>query len=139
MENKDNKKIRKDALKKEKITCITCPLGCKLNVVFSRGTKEIISTEGAECRKGLKFAEGEIKNPVRLLTTTIGIDSSKISRLPVRSISPVPKSMLEDVVKDVKNIRVKLPVKKGQVLARLSDKNLQGPGIEIISSASIDQ
>lgn len=123
------------ALEKKNITCITCPLGCKLDIVLDKRTGDIISNKGWQCKKGIKFAEEEIKNPVRLLTTTISICSEKNSRLPVRSLSAVPKDMLESLVNEVKKIKISAPVLRGQVLA----ENLLGCKVKIISSATVEK
>ncbi len=58
---------------------------------YETGLKKIISLEGYNCKRGIKFAEAEITNPLRTLTTTISIDSRISQRLPVRSNIAAPK------------------------------------------------
>lgn len=119
----------------KKITCIVCPAGCKINTCYDGPAKKIISSEGNECKKGLTFIEKEIFNPVRLLTTTIKIDSVKAQRLPVRTNVPVHKNLIPQMIREVKKIKIKPPVEMGQILK----KNILKSGADIISSTGIDQ
>ena len=98
-------------------------------------SKTIISLEGYNCKKGIKFAQAEITNPLRTLTTTIGIDSVISQRLPVRSNTPAPKEKIASMVKAAKQIRAKVPVKMGEVIVA----DILGTGVDIISSATVDE
>jgi len=114
------------------IKCIACPIGCDISVDFNEETKEIISFSGNECQRGARFIKEEIKSPARLLTTTIQTDSKDHPRIPVRSSVPVPKEKIMEMVREVKKIKVELPVRSGQVLF----KNIMDTGADIISSAA---
>ena len=127
--------IDKDKTKKLKIRCIVCPSGCNLEITLDKKENKIKLVEGNECKRGIKFATEEVYNPLRLLTTTIKINSKNYSRLPVRSIKPVPKKMLERLVNEVKKIEISAPVKMGQIIA----DNLLNQDIKIISSCSVDE
>lgn len=102
---------------------------------YQSGVKKIISLEGYNCKKGVKFAEAEITNPLRLLTTTISIDSKSFQRLPVRSSTPAPKEKIASMVKEVKKIRIKAPVKMGEIIMA----DILGTGVDIISSATVEE
>ncbi|MGM0367929.1 MAG: DUF1667 domain-containing protein [Actinomycetota bacterium] len=98
--------------------------------------KEAIETiEGNQCKKGKDFAEKEIINPTRILTTTISIDSRKFKRLPVRSRAPAPKGIIKELINKVKKEKAKAPVKAGEVIA----ENLLDSGVDIIASMSIEE
>ena len=120
---------------KKKITCITCPIGCLLEVDYDLTKKEIISLKDNQCKKGYKFAQYEIFDPKRILTTTVKINSRFFKRLPVRSNIPAPKGMIERMVKEIKKIQITLPVKMGDVLAI----NFMDTGVNIISGTTIEQ
>ena len=96
---------------------------------------KLIKIEGNNCKKGIKFAEKELANPVRILTTTISIDSKKLERLPVRSSAPAPKDKIRQMVNEVKKIKVKPPVKMGDVIAG----NFLDTGVDIISSITVEE
>lgn len=120
---------------KKKIRCIVCPEGCQLQAEYDADSKKVISLEGYNCKKGIKFAEAEISNPLRTLTTTISIDSGISQRLPVRSSTPAPKEKIASMVKAVKQTRAKAPVKMGEIIMA----DVLGTGVDIISSATIEE
>jgi CxxC motif-containing protein len=120
---------------KKKMRCIVCPEGCAMLAEYGEDSKKIISLEGHNCKRGIKFAEAEIKNPLRLLTTTIGIDSKISQRLPVRSNIPAPKEKIFSIAKEVKKIRAKAPIKMGEIIIA----DVLGTGVDIISSATVDE
>lgn len=113
------------------MTCIECPIGCLIDVEYNRN--EIVSIKGNECKKGRIFVEKEIKDPRRILTTTISIDSIMFNRLPVRSSKAVPKDRVLEFVKEIKKVKVETIVKMGDVIA----KNFMDSGVDIISSMTI--
>lgn len=108
------------------ITCISCPLGCKIDVTAQDG--KIAQTSGNKCKRGLAYAENEMFHPVRTLTTSVYI-KSKDCMLPVRSDKPIPKEVIFSCVQKIKKAAVKLPVKTGDVIFKdIVD------GVDIISS-----
>lgn len=119
-------------MKTKQLTCITCPAGCRLDVCYAR--QKIISISGNQCPRGLDFVQKEIFNPVRILTTSITIESKIACRLPVRSKDPVRKDKLPQLIREVKKIKAEAPVKAGDCLAA----NLLGTGVQIIASQTID-
>lgn len=121
-------------MNKKKLTCIVCPLGCQMEVVYDGKAKKIISMEGNQCKKGQKFAENEIIDPRRIFTTTIKINSKTIKRLPVRSNTPAPKDKILGMAREAKKIKVKPPIKMGDILAY----NFLDSGVDIISSTTVD-
>jgi CxxC motif-containing protein len=120
---------------KKKIRCIVCPEGCPMLAEYEADSKKIISLEGHNCKRGIKFAEAEIINPLRLLTTTVSIDSAISQRLPVRSNLPAPKDKIIPMVKAVKQVRVKAPIKMGETIM----KDIFGTGVDIISSSTVEE
>lgn len=114
------------------LICINCPKGCHLNVDIVDG--EYVVT-GNDCPRGEKYAIDELKNPLRILTTTIKINSTKYERLPVISSSSLPKDKIMDAVKALKNIEVNAPIKLGDVIV----KNILDLDVDIIASKSIKE
>jgi CxxC motif-containing protein len=125
----------KNKISKIKVRCITCPVGCTMEVITDKMDGSILEITGNECAKGIKFAKEEITNPVRILTTTVSINSSNFSRLPVRSLEPVPKNLVKDIISELRKIKISPPVKMGQVIGQ----NLSGSKASIIASATINQ
>lgn len=118
---------------KKIIRCIVCPEGCMINAIYNETESVIESIDGYQCKRGVKFAEEEIKNPTRVLTTTVAIDAKNKKRLSVRSAVPVPKNMLKDMVLEAKKVRVLPPVKMGDILSR----NFLGTGVDLIASETV--
>ncbi len=120
---------------KKKMRCIVCPEGCTMEAEFETDSKKIISLAGYNCKRGIKFAEDEITNPLRMLTTTIGIDSKTAQRLAVRSNVPVPKEKIAPMIAIAKQKRAKAPVKMGEVIIT----DILGSGVDIISSSTVEE
>lgn len=105
----------------KKLTCIMCPLGCSLEI-----EGDIVL--GNECSLGEKYAIEELKNPKRILTTTVSTDGSEM--LPVRSDKTIPKKLIYLCMGQLAEKKVKLPVKKGQIII----KNILNTKVNIIAS-----
>ena len=80
----------------EKITqtCIICPMGCNMEVTLDRekGIVENVLDNG--CPRGAKYAEKELLNPTRTLTTTIKVLQGNLAVVPVKSKDELPKDKL---------------------------------------------
>ncbi|MDI6892936.1 MAG: DUF1667 domain-containing protein [Actinomycetota bacterium] len=112
--------------------CIVCPVGCPVTVDMAGG--EIGAISGLLCKKGEDFVRQEAISPVRLLFTTIPIDGAKdIDVLPVRSGGPLPKHMLSEAMDEMAKIKVRAPVKIGDIIVR----DFMGHGVNIISSRTV--
>ena len=59
---------------KREMTCISCPVGCRLTVTVD-GDK--IFVEGNHCKRGVVYAENEVKNPSRTVTSTVSIEGAR--------------------------------------------------------------
>ena len=92
------------------------------------GEKQINEAEAFVAYITKKFIKDEVARPVRLLTTTIKINSVEHDRLPVRSDIPIPKENMLEMIREVKKINISVPVKAGQVIA----DNFMGLGIIFI-------
>lgn len=114
-----------------KIICTVCPNGCEINV--AELSTENCNIEGYKCEKGREYAEQEIANPARILTTTIKIKNGLIKRLPVRSENPVPKDKILQIIGKVRGIEIEAPVEEGDIII----ENILGMGINITASKSV--
>ena len=45
------------------LTCIVCPVGCRLTVEMEDG--KVLKVSGNECKRGEEYARKECVNPVR--------------------------------------------------------------------------
>ena len=119
--------------KAKEYTCIGCPIGCPLQLVH-RGDK-ITEIFGYECDRGAKYAKQEFSDPRRELSTTVEISGARWRRLPVKVTGPVEKGRILEAAREIHTIRVKAPVRLGQVLIEgfLGEK-----GIDVVACRSME-
>ena len=99
----------------KEIICTVCPTGCTIKVTGDE--KSITSIEGYTCPRGKTYAESEVTNPVRTLTSTVIVETKDGEKmLPVRTDKPIPRPALFEAMEIVRKIRVNAPVKTGDVL-----------------------
>lgn len=115
------------------LTCIVCPIGCRMEAtkVPLQETEYLVT--GYKCVRGESYAYQEITNPMRILTTTIEIKKSIFTRIPVRTVKPIPKDLIEKCIKLLKGIEIDAPVEKGETVV----KNVLGTGVDVITSKSV--
>lgn len=115
-----------------KLICINCPRGCHLEVENIDGE---IKVTGNSCPRGEQYAINEITNPLRVVTTTIAIESNKYDRLPVITSKPIPKVKIMEVCRALKGLEVKAPVRMGDVIV----SNIIGLDSDVVASKSIEE
>jgi CxxC motif-containing protein len=113
-------------------TCIGCPIGCPLQL--SHEGREIIEIEGASCNRGAKYAQQEFTDPRRGMSTTVAISGARWQRLPVKVTAPIPKDRVLEAARVIHALRVKAPVKRGEVLL---DDLLGEKGIQVVATRSL--
>ncbi|MFP3896672.1 MAG: DUF1667 domain-containing protein [Anaerolineales bacterium] len=111
--------------------CITCPVGCTLQAVVEGD--ELIEIEGGRCSRGADFVREELTDPRRTLTTTVQVEGGILSLVPVRSEAPLPKALLLDVARALREVVLTAPVVQHQVVL----EDALGSGVDIITSRSI--
>ncbi len=115
----------------KKITCIVCPIGCKI-LVKTDGTQfEIV--EGNKCKKGIEYAKNEALDPRRMLTTSALINGGEWPLISVKSSKPVPKEKIFPILKEIKKNAVDAPINSGQTII----KNVANTSIDIVATKSV--
>ncbi len=114
----------------KEIRCIICPTGCLVHVENVNG--ELI-IEGHSCKRGEEYAREEFVAPKRILTTTMQVESGFLPLVPVRSEKPIPKERLKDTLKEIAKVKVKAPIKMGDILI----ENVLDLGVNIIASRDL--
>jgi len=113
------------------ITCINCPVGCRMTVTLS-DAGEFLSVTGNTCPRGAKYAQQECTLPERMVTAVIPVSGSEIP-LSVKTASPVPKKLISDIMEELSRVQVSLPVSIGQVVL----PDVLGTGVDIIATRSL--
>jgi len=98
------------------LTCICCPHGCALKVI-KEGDK-VISVSGNDCSRGAAFGEQEVIEPRRVFSTTVPIEGAICGKIPVKLTAQFPKDHLIEAAYEIQKLRLKAPVKVGQVLIK---------------------
>ncbi|MGV8145966.1 MAG: DUF1667 domain-containing protein [Alkaliphilus sp.] len=119
---------------KQTITCIACPLGCRVEIEEkSQGDKKYLIS-GHKCIRGEKYAIEEITDPTRVLTYTVKIMNANLSRLPVKTAGAITKGLLFSCIEEVDKIELQAPIKIGDVII----ENVLNTGIDIVASRSLN-
>lgn len=113
------------------ITCIICPIGCKISVRTYGRYFEICN--GNKCIKGIEYARTEALDPRRMLTSSVLVNDGEWPLVSVKTSKPVPKNKIFQVLKQIKQIKTDAPVKLGQIILR----NVANTGIDIIATKSV--
>jgi len=120
------------ATEKRHFTCITCPIGCEIDVELRDGA--VVSMDGNKCDKAEDFVRQEVEEPMRVLTTTVRIKGAKWAMLPVRTDKPIPKRLLFDVMRQLAGIELQAPIQVSDVIAG----DIAGTGADVIASRSME-
>lgn len=115
-------------MEKRELTCISCPIGCPL-VVELEGT-QVISVTGNTCKRGEVYANKEVTNPTRIVTSTVPVTGGMVDMISVKTREDIPKDKIFDCVKALKGVVVQAPVHIGDVIV----KNAAGTGVDIIAT-----
>jgi len=113
------------------MNCIMCPMGCEMTVTLENG--KFVSVTGNSCPRGAAYAETEVTDPRRMLTTTVRIRGGLLPLLPVVSKEPLPKGKVADCVAFLRDVVVQAPVRAGDVIV----PDILGSGVDIISSRNM--
>ena len=119
------------AVERKHFTCVTCPVGCEIDVELQ--DSDVVSIEGSKCAKGKEFVLQELQEPMRILTTTIPIKGAKWAMLPVRSDEPIPKRLFFQVIRELANIELHAPVKISDVIV----EDIAGTGANIVATRNM--
>lgn len=90
--------------------------------------------KGAGCERGIEYVKGEMKNPTRMLTSTVRLAGSVLPRLPVKTKAPIPKNMIRRAAALLNDVSATAPVKCGDVIL----KDILGTGVDLVATKSAD-
>ena len=116
----------------KEITCIVCPIGCKILVRSEETRLDIL--KGNKCKKGVEYARNEVFDPRRMLTSSVLVKGGEWSLVSVKSTHPVPKEKIFPILQEIQKTTIKAPVKSRQIII----KNVANTGIDIISTKTVN-
>ena len=115
----------------KEITCIVCPIGCKILVRAVEGQFEVL--DGNKCKRGIEYARHEALDPRRMITSSVLVKNGEWPLVSVKSSKPIPKGKVYSVLKEIKKARINAPVKPGQEIL----KNVANTNINIVTTKTI--
>lgn len=117
----------------DELTCIVCPIGCRLTV--DRNDDGSLDVSGNRCKRGVAYAEEEFRDPRRMVTGTCAVSGASICRLPVKSSRSVPVDEIAPFLNAMYDLRVDAPVKRGQIVAA----DLAGTGVDLVATMTAEK
>lgn len=111
-----------------KMICINCPKGCELEVTQVAGE---VKVTGNSCPRGEEYGRAELLNPTRMVTGLVRVAGMR-KPLPVKTMRPVPKGKINEVLFALSQTTVQLPVRIGEVII----PDVADTGIDVVATAN---
>lgn len=112
------------------ITCISCPLGCEIEVT-KKGTEWEV--EGNQCKNGKKYAVQEVTNPMRSITSTVKTVFKDFPRVSVKTDGDVPLKDIFEYMKEINDVTVDTRLKPGDMVK----KRLLGSEVNLVATSDM--
>ena len=113
------------------ITCINCPVGCRMQVTVEDGT--VVSVTGNTCKRGVAYAQQECVAPQRMVTAVVTVQGRK-TPVSVKTRTPIPKSRIFDCMQQLAQTQVHAPVHMGDVVCA----DVCGTGVDVIATKTVE-
>lgn len=117
----------------EKMICITCPMGCTLEVTHEGET--LLNVEGNTCSRGEQYVKEELTDPRRMVATTVKVKGGLHPLVPVYTQAPVPKPRIFELLRKIRQVEIEAPVEINQIV--LEDP--LGEGVSVIASRDLPE
>lgn len=112
----------------KELICIVCPKGCHLQVDENND----YAVSGNSCARGAEYGRAELTNPTRVVTSTVAVEGGTVRRCPVKTSTPIPKSKIFEVMRQINGIRLTGHISPGQVLV----ENICGTGASLVATCN---
>ena len=115
----------------EIITCINCPVGCRMEVVHEG--ENVISVTGNTCKRGDTYARQECVAPLRMVTAVAPVRDRQMP-VSLKTRTPIPKKLINDCMKIVMEKPFPAPIHAGDVLI----PDVCGTGVDVIATKTVE-
>lgn len=112
------------------ITCINCPVGCRLTVELEDG--KVVSVTGNTCPRGAAYARQECVDPLRMVTAVVPVAGSA-APVSCKTRTPIPKKLIAACMKELAAVQLTAPIAAGSVILA----NVCGTGVDVIATKSV--
>lgn len=116
--------------KTEMITCINCPMGCRMEVTLE--DDQVISVKGNTCKRGETYAHQECTLPLRMITAVAPVRNSDVP-VSLKTRTPIPKAKIDACMRAIDALELTAPIHAGDVLI----ENVVDTGVDVIATKSI--
>ena len=113
------------------ITCIGCPMGCRLSVAVEGGVMR--SVDGAGCGRGEAYARQECVCPMRTVTSLARVKGRR-APLSVKTVRSVPKEKIFECLERIHAVEAVPPVRIGDVIV----PDVCGTGVDIVATGGVE-
>ncbi len=113
---------------KDKLICITCPMGCTLEATHEGST--VLKVEGNNCKRGAQYVQAELTDPRRMVATTVKVQGGIHPLMPVHTAAPFPKPRIFELLDALRRVEIAAPVRMDQVVL----ENALDTGINVLAS-----
>lgn len=115
----------------KELTCIECPNGCFLKIQRDKENNLIVT--GNKCPKGETFANNEINNAKRCISTTVKTNFDNLPRISVRTDDKIPIKLIFPCMDLINKVTLNNLVHNGEVIL----KNILNTGVNVISTTDM--
>lgn len=115
---------------RKEITCIVCPIGCRLLVEKDDSKEEGYTVSGNQCRRGEAYGIKEMTNPTRVITSTVKIINGLLPRLPIKTDGSIPKDKIFKCMDEINKVVIEAPIKVGDIII----SNVLDTGVNIVAT-----
>jgi len=112
----------------EEMICVTCPMGCTLQVTHENET--LLDIDGNTCRRGIEYVKSELTDPRRMVATTVRVKGGLHPLVPVYTAEPFPKPRIFELLDALREVEVEAPVAIEQAVL----PDALGTGIDVVAS-----
>ncbi len=118
-------------MEKVNLICIGCPLGCPLEVDMDGA--QVVAVRGNTCKNGEKYAQKELTNPTRIVTSTVRVQGGTLAMVSVKTASDIPKGKIFACVRELQAVDIPAPVAIGDVIL----PDVAGTGVAILATKNV--
>lgn len=114
----------------QQITCISCPVGCRMTVTLENG--EVTKVENNTCKRGETYARQECVAPMRMVTAVAPVFGSPMP-VSVKTAEPIPKDKIAACMREILSAKFRMPILPGDILI----ENVAGTGVNVVATKAI--
>lgn len=120
-------------MEERKLTCIGCPMGCPLTVFLEDG--KMVSVTGNTCKRGEIYAEKELTNPTRIVTSTVKVNGGVLPVVSVKTQEDIPKELIFKCMDELAWVTLEAPVEIGEIVI----EHVAGTMVNIVATKRVDK